>query len=109
MDRVSRVDVFHEVETRVKVETVCRNDDLISLKEPVRLMTCEDELIEIILDLDGVASRHLLPVLEGDVIGKGQFTQPQEAKEACEYHGDEEKIVVECGVSIVVDYELEVI
>ena len=54
-------------------ETMCWNDNLVSLEKAVGLVAWESELIEILPQLDSIASSDLSPVLECGVVREGQF------------------------------------
>ena len=93
----------------MEVEAVRRYHNLVPLKKPVCLVSREGELVQSILNPDGVTSRHLLPVLKGNIVREGHLAQTQEAEETCEDHGHKEEVVVARGILVMVDYELKVI
>ena len=64
MYSVARTDVFQENLERVDAKAMCRYYDLVAFEEPVSFVAREDEFIDVIVYVNGVTPRNLLPVLE---------------------------------------------
>ena len=94
VDGVTGSDVALKVKKGFVMEAKCRNNDFVTLKKAVGLVSRQEELVAIRVYVHSVTSGDLLPVLECGVVRESKLAQAQEAKEARKDHCEEEEVVM---------------
>jgi hypothetical protein len=70
---VARSEVPREMLKRVQTEMMGQNDDSVAYEKAVSFVAWQGKFIETVLQLDRGSLSDFLPVLQGGVIGEGEF------------------------------------